>query len=324
MNRSMIKQIGKDNVKKQWGELLLALVLVEVATTFAALITVGIGSFVVSGPLSFGLTYLYYRQTQGDQPGQMMLLEGFKKKFGESFLAGLFLEVVKIIPVIIGIISAFSSLISMINRFRYGMYGYYDYGGGFSFGSLLWSLLQIVLTVACIYVFYGLCMAMYILVREQDKTAVGALKKSWAMTKGQKGRLFVFDLSFIGWWILVVLTLGILAIWVSPYYNSAKTVMFNDIYDHSHVADNPDFSFRDEFNGFKDMAGNVKDKAGNMVNHSNDDAAPAAPVAPEPAAVETPAQPAAPQPAPGMKFCKHCGAQISESAVFCNKCGGQQ
>ena len=305
MNRSMIKQIGKDNVKKQWGELLLALVLVEVATTFAALITVGIGSFVVSGPLSFGLTYLYYRQTQGDQPGQMMLLEGFKKKFGESFLAGLFLEVVKIIPVIIGIISAFSSLISMINRFRYGMYGYYDYGGGFSFGSLLWSLLQIALTVACIYVFYGLCMAMYILVR---------------MTKGQKGRLFVFDLSFIGWWILVVLTLGILAIWVSPYYNSAKTVMFNDIYDHSHVADNPDFSFRDEFNGFKDMAGNVKDKAGSMVNHSSDDAAPAAPAQ---AAPEAPEAPAAPQPAPGMKFCKHCGAQISESAVFCNKCGAK-
>ena len=138
------------------------------------------------------------------------------------------------------------------------------------------------------------------------------------MTKGQKGRLFVFDLSFIGWWILVVLTLGILAIWVSPYYNSAKTVMFNDIYDHSHVADNPDFSFRDEFNGFKDMAGNVKDKAGNMVNHSSEDAAPAAPVASAPEAPE------APQPAPGMKFCKHCGAQISESAVFCNKCGGQQ
>ncbi len=324
MNRSMIKQIGKDNVKKQWGELLLALVLVEVACTFAALITLGIGSFVVSGPLSFGLTYLYYRQTQGDQPGQMMLLEGFKKKFGESFLAGVFLGVIKGIPVVLGIISAFTSLISLITRIRYGMYGYYDYGyggGGFSFGSLLWSLLQIALTVACIYVFYGLCMAMYILVREQDKTAVGAFKKSWAMTKGQKGRLFVFDLSFIGWWILVVLTLGILAIWVSPYYTSAKTVMFNDIYDHSHVADNPDFSFRDEFNGFKDMAGNVKDKAGSMVNRSSEDAAPAAPAQ---AAPEAPEAPAAPQPAPGMKFCKHCGAQISESAVFCNKCGGQQ
>ena len=37
MNRATIKQIGKDNVRKQWGELLLALVLVEAATTVAAL-----------------------------------------------------------------------------------------------------------------------------------------------------------------------------------------------------------------------------------------------------------------------------------------------
>ena len=74
MNRATIKQIGKDNVRKQWGELLLALVLVEAAGTVAALLTLGIGSLIVTGPLDFGVTYLYYMQTQGEQPGHSGLL----------------------------------------------------------------------------------------------------------------------------------------------------------------------------------------------------------------------------------------------------------
>ena len=327
MDRATIKRIGKDNVRKQWGELLLALVLVEAAGTVAALLTLGIGSLVVTGPLDFGLTYLYYKQTQGEQPGQKMLLEGFKQKFGDSFLAGLLLGIIEAIPAVIGVIIGLGSLIRTATRMAYGYYGYYgDYNSGFSFGSLLLSIIEIALVVVCVYVVYAICMSMYILVRETDKTAVGAIKKSWAMTKGHKGRLFVFDLSFIGWGILCCLTFGILLIWVAPYYRSAKTVLFNDIYDHSHVADNPDFSFRDEFNGFKNMADNVMDKAGNMVNRNTENTAPAATAAaqtvPEAAAAPAPEAPA--QPAPGMKFCKHCGAQISESAVFCNKCGGQQ
>jgi len=310
MDRASIKRIGKDNVRKQWGELLLALVLVEVAGTVAALISLGLGSLIVSGPLDFGLTYLYYKQTQGEQPGQKMLLEGFKQKFGDSFLAGLLVGLIAAIPTVLGIIIGFGKLIRTFTMMRYSYYGYYgDYTTGFSFGSLLLTIIEIALVVACVYITYAICMSMYILVRETDKTAVGAIKKSWAMTKGHKGRLFVFDLSFIGWGILCCLTFGILLIWVAPYYRSARTVLFNDIYDHSHVADNPDFSFRNEFNDIKNMAGNIK-----MPGQQAQTVAPEAAPAPEATAA----------PAPGMKFCKHCGAQISESAVFCNKCGGQQ
>lgn len=316
MDRATIKRMGKDNVRKQWGELLLALVLVEAAGTVAALLTLGIGSLVVTGPLDFGLTYLYYKQTQGEQPGQKMLLEGFKQKFGDSFLTGLLLGIIEAIPAVIGVIIGLGSLIRTATRMAYGYYGYYgDYNSGFSFGSLLLGIIEIALVVVCVYVVYAICMSMYILVRETDKTAVGAIKKSWAMTKGHKGRLFVFDLSFIGWGILCCLTFGILLIWVAPYYRSAKTVLFNDIYDHSHVADNPDFSFRNEFNDLKGMVNRPAKE-----EPANDGFATVAPAA---TAQET-APEAETAPAPGMKFCKHCGAQISESAVFCNKCGGQQ
>lgn len=324
MDRATIKRIGKDNVRKQWGELLLALVLVETASAAAALLTFGIGALVVAGPLEFGLTYLFYRQTQGEQPGQMMLLEGFKKKFGDSFLAGLLLGLIQAVPAVIGVVIGLSRLIRMFTMMQYSYYGYYGYDTGVSFGSVLLTIIQIALVVVCVYITYGICMSVYILVREQDKTAVEAIKKSWAMTKGQKVRLFVFDLSYIGWWILCGLTFGILLIWVAPYYRNAKTVMFNDIYERSFAAGAPGYSFHQEVNGFAQSPEAPAAPVAPMAP-----AAPAAPEAPEtpaaPEVPETPATPAAPEtPAPGMKFCKHCGAQIPQDVSFCTKCGNPQ
>ena len=262
MDRATIKRMGKENMHHQWGELLLALVLVDVVGTFAALISLGTGGLVVTGPLSFGLTYLYYKSTQGEQVDQRMLLQGFKDKFGESFLAGLLLKVIRSIPFIVLGWAFGAAIMSLIKSFVYG-YGYSRYGyemrGGGGFGTFLLFLLVVVVIIACVFIYYGFCMTVYILVREPDKTAVQALKKSWAMTKGQKLRLFVFDLSFIGWSILSVMTVGILKIWLSPYYESSRTILYNDIYDNSNVADNPDFDFKSEFRSeFDDLKGKAR------------------------------------------------------------------
>ena len=39
------------------------------------------------------------------------------------------------------------------------------------------------------------------------------------ITKGHKWDLFVMSLSFLGWEILSLFTLGILQLWLSPYKN---------------------------------------------------------------------------------------------------------
>ena len=46
---------------------------------------------------------------------------------------------------------------------------------------------------------------------------------------GFKWQLFMLDLSFIGWNILVSLTLGILDIWVAPYRAQANIAFFQEI-----------------------------------------------------------------------------------------------
>ena len=53
----------------------------------------------------------------------------------------------------------------------------------------------------------------------QDKglTLNDAIEESMRLMKGNKWKLFVLILSFIGWDILAILTMGIGIIWLTPY-----------------------------------------------------------------------------------------------------------
>lgn len=55
------------------------------------------------------------------------------------------------------------------------------------------------------------------------------LKKSEDMMQGHKMDYFLLELSFIGWHLLAVFTLGLLEIWIMPYYNTACFKFLNDI-----------------------------------------------------------------------------------------------
>ena len=55
------------------------------------------------------------------------------------------------------------------------------------------------------------------------------LLKSEEMMNGHKMDYFVLFLSFIGWHILAIFTLGILEIWIIPYQTTATVKFLNDI-----------------------------------------------------------------------------------------------
>lgn len=60
--------------------------------------------------------------------------------------------------------------------------------------------------------------AYYILAENPELSAIQCLSKSAAIMKGHKMDLFILGLSFIGWLIVCVLTLGIGYLWYTPYY----------------------------------------------------------------------------------------------------------
>ncbi len=90
--------------------------------------------------------------------------------------------------------------------------------------SFLWSLLFV---IPGIVKSYSYLFSTYILAENKNKPALECINESKAMTNGHKMELFVLHLSFIGWILLIVATLGIAAIWVSPYMQATFTNAYN-------------------------------------------------------------------------------------------------
>ena len=68
-----------------------------------------------------------------------------------------------------------------------------------------------------------------ILVDNEEMGIIEAMRTSRHMMKGYKGRLFLLQLSFIGWMILGIFTLGILYLWLVPYVETTLTLFYFDL-----------------------------------------------------------------------------------------------
>jgi len=67
-----------------------------------------------------------------------------------------------------------------------------------------------------------------------DVKATDAIKISMRITKGHKGKIFVFLLSWIGWFILSSLTAGILyVVYVGPYFYAADAGLYLEMRDEA-------------------------------------------------------------------------------------------
>ncbi len=92
--------------------------------------------------------------------------------------------------------------------------------------SLLWSLLLIIPGVIKIYAY---AMTPYLLEDNPELKYNAAIEQSMRMMDGKKMQLFLLDLSFIGWCLLSILTLGIGLLWVQPYMLGARAAFYEDL-----------------------------------------------------------------------------------------------
>lgn len=72
----------------------------------------------------------------------------------------------------------------------------------------------------------GYTMVPYILADEPDVSATEALRMSLAMTKGRKWELFVLQMSFFGWMMLVSITFMVAGIYVYPYIEGTMAAYY--------------------------------------------------------------------------------------------------
>ncbi|QNK56851.1 DUF975 family protein [Paenibacillus sp. PAMC21692] len=89
--------------------------------------------------------------------------------------------------------------------------------------NFLWYLLLI---IPGIIKSYAYSLVPYILADNPNIGYRRAVQLSNQMTRGHKFRIFVLDLSFIGWFLLGLLALFVGYLFVLPYYNATKAELY--------------------------------------------------------------------------------------------------
>ena len=90
--------------------------------------------------------------------------------------------------------------------------------------TVLWQLLWVTLWTL-LFIIPGIIKAIaysqmfYIIVEYKNVSITKAMRISMEITKGHKWDLFVMYLSFLGWDLLSIMTVGILQLWLLPYKN---------------------------------------------------------------------------------------------------------
>lgn len=101
--------------------------------------------------------------------------------------------------------------------------------------TFFWALLFI---IPGIVKSYSYAMTGFLLADNEKITGKEALEASKKIMEGNKKRLFFLDLSFIGWFLLSILTLGIGFIFLMPYVYSARVAFYIDLVKESETVNN--------------------------------------------------------------------------------------
>lgn len=92
----------------------------------------------------------------------------------------------------------------------------------------LWTFL---LVIPGIIKLYSYSLSFYILADNPEMSALDAIGESRVLMKGHKFDLFMLHLSFLGWVLLGVLTLGIGFIYVGPYLAATNANFYRSLVD---------------------------------------------------------------------------------------------
>ena len=90
----------------------------------------------------------------------------------------------------------------------------------------LWSLLFIIPGIICSYRY---SIVFYLLNDHPEYDYKKCMEESKRMMHGYKMKRFILDLSFLGWFILGILTAGIILLWVVPYYEATVTRFYLEL-----------------------------------------------------------------------------------------------
>ena len=210
-------------LKGNWGKAVLATVIYMVIV------------YIAMGPyLTQSFKFQAAMTAAGGAMDAQVLLSEMSTLYGYLGLYWLFV-IFLIAPLMVGFTNAHRLLLVQgdreipTNMYKMATTGYWHKVWGMFLMSVfifLWSLLFV---IPGIIKAFSYAMTPYILEEHPELTANEAIDHSRAMMKGHKFDLFWLYLSFIGWGILCIFTLGIGLLWLVPYMQTAQSSFYEDV-----------------------------------------------------------------------------------------------
>lgn len=215
--------------------LLILMIIIPVFIMLIAAVTV----IFVSNPLSGGLIKWFTVQRGNAMHSVELLFYGFRKanykhivaglswRLLWTFLWGLAASLPLIIPTVITFVFAFNASLYVAGiSARFGISQQVFWCAGIIAVLILYMIAFVLYFMIYLNRYYAYFYTSYILVDQPDIGYKDALKISMEMSQGQKAKMLLLDLSFIGWWLLVFLTCGLLAIALYPYLYATYTELY--------------------------------------------------------------------------------------------------
>ncbi|WP_024613921.1 DUF975 family protein [Clostridium sp. Ade.TY] len=228
MSNSEIRALSRDDLKGHWLKFVLLTLAIIVLTGSPEFIFKGanisfifdIATFVltvITGVFSVGLYLNLVRNKTFDMSKGIKDFNVYLRYGGFTLLLGIIVFVVTII--FMGIVVGISTGAFL---------GAIVYESEVDF--LITNMIIVVLITTVLLCLIMLIINSIFLPAEYliiDGFTLGeSLSKSFRLMKGNKWRFLKFQLSFVGWMLLGILTFGIGLLWVIPYYSTASANFF--------------------------------------------------------------------------------------------------
>ena len=187
----------------------------------------GLVNTIINVPLSFGLVFAFLKLFNSEDVKAFDFATLGFSNFGKSW-GVVFQMFLKMILPEIAVIVAF--VVIMVGGVSMGLMAFSTQSSGASAFSMFMLLIGVILLVASIVWLitksYYYQLAILVAIDNPDMSGADAVEESQRLMTGKRASLFCLELSFIGWAILSVATMGIGFLWLIPYVHLAKIAFY--------------------------------------------------------------------------------------------------
>lgn len=218
-----LKRKSKGDMKNRYGFAILAMILLNLVSFGAVTAGLFIGVILVGGAVRCCYTAFYVDIARREYRGVDSVYRGFQQ-FARALVANIYIFLINL-----AVAFVFGLLFLLLLAITHATSGQ---------AAIIAVFVMIAMLVAMFLVNIKLSFVFYVMNHQTQLSGAECIRASWKLSKGMFWKIVLFNLSFIGWWILVLVTLGGMYLYVSPYYDTARANLYLDAAGDAYGAGN--------------------------------------------------------------------------------------